>query len=154
MKLAKEWGAKWLIVERNKIGDTGVALLMHAMKALNVELELKEAYSFKDKWTRALPVAALYDRGHVHHVGRYPDLETQVTQWDSRGGGPSPNNLDAFVHVATELMGLARVQEQGEDVAKAFRGFKEANRAFRQPGLNPLSLRRRGGGGLGSGRTL
>lgn len=129
VKLAKSWGAKFVIVERNKIGDAGVALLMHAIAAAGLKLAIREAYSIKDKWTRAQPVSALYDRGVVHHVGRQPELETEITQWDPRTGGPSPNRLDAFVHAAVELMGLA-VTEKPSNFATTARGMLDVNRVF------------------------
>lgn len=110
VQLAKDWGAKFIIVERNKIGDAGVTLVRHAIARLQANVEIREAYSFKDKWTRAQPVSALYDRKRVHHVGRFPELERQLTQWDPQSDW-SPNNLDAFVHVAIELMDLAKEPE-------------------------------------------
>jgi phage terminase large subunit-like protein len=138
--LAIEWGAKWIIVERNKIGDVGRSLLMHAMRARDVEFEIREAYSIKDKWTRAQGLTALYDRGHVHHVGRYPDLEAQLTQWDPREGGPSPNNLDAFVHCANELMELVAA-EKPAPAMNPFEGLADAAAGLpghRGPGIDDL----------------
>lgn len=130
-KLAKDWGAKWIVVERNKIGDTGKALLMHALNRAGLagKVEIREAYSFSDKWTRAQPVSALYDRGVVHHVGRFNALETQLSQWDPTTDTVSPNNLDALVHCAIELMGLAIVEEP-IDLAARWSGFEAVNDRF------------------------
>jgi phage terminase large subunit-like protein len=130
-ELARAWGAKWIAVERNKIGDVGAALLIHALKRYDLygQVEIREAYSFKDKWTRAQPVSALYDRGHVHHVGRFPDLESQLSQWDPSTGRVSPNNLDALVHCAIELMGLT-LTESPVDLSTRWEGFAEINRRF------------------------
>lgn len=132
--LAIEWGARFIVAERNKIGDAGKALLMHALRAREKSkaIEIREAYSFKDKATRATTsVQPLYDRGHVHHVGRFPELESQLTQWDPMSGW-SPNNLDAFVHVAVELMGLA-ITEDVRDPAQGFVGLSQINEQLRAP---------------------
>jgi len=133
--LARDWGAKFLIIEENKIGDTGVALLRHALEAakLSDRIEIRGAYSFKDKWTRSQPVAALYDQGRVHHVGRHPTLETELTQWEPTPTNRSPNSLDAFVHVGIELLELAK-SEPTKDPSAAFRGLRRANEGFESVG--------------------
>jgi len=51
---------------------------------------------------RAEPIAALYERGMVHHYGEFIALEDQMTTW--RQGDASPNNLDAAVWGLTELL--------------------------------------------------
>ena len=33
------------------------------------------------KFTRAEPIAALYEQGRVHHVGTFPELEDQMTSF-------------------------------------------------------------------------
>lgn len=150
--LAKDWGAKFIIIERNKIGDTGVALLTHALKAAGLlgSIELREAYSLKDKWTRAVPVSVLYRQGRAHHIGVLADLETCLSQWDP-SSGVSPGTLDAYVHVATELMGLARIDAQPKKRA-GFSGLLEANRRFvRTSDPRATAIR---GGSTGGGRVL
>ena len=52
--------------------------------------------------TRAEPVAALYEQGRIHHVGRFDRLEDELCIYD--GSGASPDRLDALVWAATELM--------------------------------------------------
>jgi phage terminase large subunit-like protein len=150
--LAKDWGAAFIIIERNKIGDAGVALLTHALRAADMidKIALREAYSIKDKWTRAVPVGVLYRQGRAHHVGSLPELETCLTQWDP-SSGVSPGTLDAYVHVATELMGLARIDAPKE--RKQLTGLLEANRRFQQThDPRATGLHRRGGSG--GGRVL
>ncbi len=133
--LAIAYGAKWIIVERNKIGDTGYALIMHALRARGMEgkIEIREAYSTKDKATRArTTLQPLYDRGHVHHVGRFGVLESQLTQWDP-ASGISPNELDAFTHAAIEVMGMAAIDAILDDSTK-WEGLAEAQAAFETRG--------------------
>ena len=129
-QLAKDWGADFVIVERNKIGDAGVELVRAALTEAKVDIPIREAYSIKDKWTRALPVGALYEQGRAHHVGRLPTLETELTQWDP-STGRSPNSLDAFVHAAVELMGLARAPKPQTE--KIWKGFAALNKRFERP---------------------
>ena len=38
----------------------------------------------------------------MHHVGAFPQLEDEMTEWQP--GGPSPNRMDALVFALTELM--------------------------------------------------
>jgi len=53
----------------------------------------------------------------VHHVGHFPELETEMTTWVP-GARWSPNRLDALVWVLTELLlvGRGRVDEVGAEV--------------------------------------
>ena len=108
VRCAIQWGADWIIYEENKIGNTGIALLRAAIERAQMtgKIGLRKAYSFKDKKTRSLALSSAYDREEVHHFGRQPELESQLTQWDPDDETqPSPNNVDAFVHVGNEVMG-------------------------------------------------
>ena len=40
----------------------------------------------------------------VHHVGTFPKLEDEMTQWDPMNQVESPNRVDALVHGLTELL--------------------------------------------------
>lgn len=56
------------------------------------------------KKLRAEPVAHRYEQGRIHHVGRFPLLETQMTEWDPNLTRESPDRLDALVHACRNLM--------------------------------------------------
>lgn len=60
-------------------------------------------HASRGKQVRAEPMAALYERGLVHHVGTFGELEDQMCQ-TVFGVGPSPDRLDAAVWALTELM--------------------------------------------------
>jgi len=60
-------------------------------------------HASRGKITRAAPAAALYERGSVHHVGCFPELEDQLCQYD--GSGPSPDRMDALVWALADLAG-------------------------------------------------
>lgn len=139
--LALAWHADFFVVERNKIGDLAkhnIAIELRARGLLG-EYEIREAYSMTDKAARAAPVASLYEQGRVHHVGRrLGALEAEITEWNPKTGR-SPNRLDALVHVAFELVGLAGGEEPKEDPSLALRGFAALNRYLEAPtGLGEL----------------
>jgi len=56
----------------------------------------------RGKWTRAEPVAALYEQERAHQVGFFADLEDQLCSWVP--GEDSPDRLDAMVWGYHELM--------------------------------------------------
>jgi phage terminase large subunit-like protein len=60
----------------------------------------------RGKWLRAEPVAALYEQGRVAHVGAFPALEDEMSDFgpDGLSGGCSPDRVDALVWALTELM--------------------------------------------------
>jgi phage terminase large subunit-like protein len=58
----------------------------------------------RGKAIRAEPVATLYARGQVHHVGHFHALEDQLCTWEPISGEDSPDRLDADVWGLTELM--------------------------------------------------
>ena len=61
------------------------------------------------KTTRAEPIAALYSQGKVHHVGRFPELESEMMSYTGEGNEASPNRMDAMVWALADLSGI----EQG-----------------------------------------
>ena len=60
---------------------------------------------------RAEPVAALYEEGRVHHVGQFPELEQEMTEYTGAKKDKSPNRLDALVWLLTDLANLKTKQE-------------------------------------------
>lgn len=57
----------------------------------------------RGKYLRAEPIAALTEKGRIHHVGRLAKLEDQMTKWTGEADGYSPDRLDAMVAAHTEL---------------------------------------------------
>lgn len=141
----KAHGARFVVLERNKIGDTGLALVVTALRDAGFDPVLEddvrswkrltkrqvvvcEAYSFKDKWTRAFTtLSAPYEHGRIHHVGRFSDLESYLTQWDPESSRTSPGALDALVHVAAQLLDAAA---QLAPPAPTMNGFTAANQGW------------------------
>lgn len=65
------------------------------------QVSYRKVIASRGKYTRAEPIAALYEQGMIHHVGYFDKLEQQLTEWTP--GGPSPDRLDALVWALTEL---------------------------------------------------
>lgn len=96
----KHHHADRIVGEVNNGGDLVEANVRSASKRVSY----KAVRASRGKQTRAEPVAALYERGVVHHVGSFPLLEDQLCTWDPSAGMPSPDRLDALVWALTELM--------------------------------------------------
>ena len=69
-------------------------------------ISYKGVTASRGKVLRAEPISAMYERGKVHHVGEFKELEDEMCQfksdWDRKKDG-SPNRVDALVFALTEL---------------------------------------------------
>lgn len=101
VKKYHEYRADCLVVEVNNGGD----MIAHTIRAVAPNVNIKEVRASKGKHVRAEPVAALYEQGRVRHVGQFPELENQMTQFTNEGyqGDGSPDRADALVWACTEL---------------------------------------------------
>lgn len=88
-----------IIVEVNNGGD----LVEANIRAVDPRVKVKQVRASRGKVTRAEPVAALSERGRIHHAGHFPELEEQLTTWDATMS-KSPDRLDAYVWAFHELM--------------------------------------------------
>ena len=86
-----------IVAENNQGGDMIEAVL----RAVDPKIPYAGVRATRGKVLRAEPVAALYERGLVHHVGVFPKLEEQLTDWTP--GQDSPDRLDALVWASTYL---------------------------------------------------
>lgn len=91
-----------VIGEVNNGGD----LVESNLRTLGGEenISYREVRASRGKKIRAEPIAALYEQKKVHHVGAFPKLEDQMTQWDPLNDEWSPDRLDAMVWLLTDLM--------------------------------------------------
>lgn len=99
--LHDKYSADGIVVEVNQGGD----MVAHTLRGVRSNLNIIEVRASRGKHVRAEPIAALYEQGRVHHVGSFPELETQMTQMTNAGyeGEGSPDRVDALVWVFTEL---------------------------------------------------
>ncbi|MDO6966973.1 hypothetical protein ABID20_004543 [Rhizobium alvei] len=100
--LYHRFGADRVIGERNYGGD----MVRFTIATADRKVPFKEVVASRGKVVRAEPVSALYEQGKVHHVGSFPDLEDQMSNFTPSGyvGEGSPDRADALVWALTELM--------------------------------------------------
>ena len=97
----RHWEADAIVIEKNQGGD----LVKSTLRSVDNNVPVIEMTATRGKHVRAEPISALYEQGRVHHVGRYPDLEQQMTLMSTAGyeGDGSPDRVDALVWALTEL---------------------------------------------------
>lgn len=102
--LFHKWRADRIVAEINQGGDMVEQTLRGVQNGRNVPY--RGVHATKDKYTRAEPVAALWEQKKAHIVGLLPMLEYEMTTWEGRSTKPkkSPNRIDALVWGAAELM--------------------------------------------------
>ncbi|WP_205967555.1 DNA-packaging protein [Aquisalinus luteolus] len=94
-----------IVAEVNQGGDMVAAIL----RQVDPTVPVRAVRASRGKRVRAEPVAALYERGLVRHVGSLAKLEDQLVSWT--GEGASPDRLDALVWALTDLMLGARAPD-------------------------------------------
>lgn len=100
----KEWAQKvvWaynaheadcIVYESNQGGD----LVAESINFHQRHLPLRSVRASKGKYSRAEPIAMLYEQGKVYHAGKLDKLEEQMTEYDPAVYKGSPDRLDALV---------------------------------------------------------
>ncbi len=97
-----------IVAEVNNGGDMVEATL----RMIEPNASFAAVHASRGKVTRAEPVAALYERGRVRHLGVFPQLEDQRCAFTpeahatskSRSAGYSPDRVDALVWALTDLL--------------------------------------------------
>ncbi len=97
----RRFEADRVVAEVNQGGEMVSAML----KSIDANLPITMVRASRGKFTRAEPVAALYEQGRVRHAGRFEKLEDQMTDFgpDGLSSGKSPDRLDALVWSLTAL---------------------------------------------------
>lgn len=91
-----------IVAEVNNGGD----LVEVNLRTVSRQAPYKKVHASRGKRTRAEPIAALYEKHLVHHVGSFPKLEDQMCDWNPSVDTKSPDRMDALVWCLTELSGL------------------------------------------------
>ena len=101
-----EWDADRVIGEANQGGD----LVESNLRVVNPELPYRKVHATSKtggKQRRAEPVAALYEKNKVFHVGEFSELEDQMCAitpgFDDKAQGWSPDRVDALCWAIMEL---------------------------------------------------
>jgi phage terminase large subunit-like protein len=107
----EEWASKAVAAYHERKADrviaevnNGGALVQATIFALGDRTISYKVHAAKGKDTRAEPIAALYERGMIHHVGVHSSLEDQMTTWNPLLSRRSPDRMDAAVWGLTETM--------------------------------------------------
>lgn len=97
----RRFEADRIVVEVNQGGEL-VETVLHQVDA---SVPVRPVRASRGKVLRAEPVAALYERGLVSHVGMLPALEDEMCDFglDGLSGGSSPDRVDALVWALTDL---------------------------------------------------
>ena len=100
--LYRALAADAVVIETNQGGDMAESVLRHE----DATLTIRQVKASRGKWLRAEPVAHLYERGLVSHVGMLAELEDEMCDFGLGGlsSGRSPDRLDALVWALTELL--------------------------------------------------
>lgn len=88
-----------VVAEVNNGGD----LVETMIRAAAPRISFRAVRATRGKVLRAEPVAALYERGLVHHVGNFANLEYQMRNYNGQEKSYSPDRLDALVWGLTAL---------------------------------------------------
>lgn len=104
----KKYKADRIVAEQNN----GGALVESNIRTVDRRVSYTSVWASRGKYTRAEPIASLYEQGKVHHVGLFPQLEDQMAQWEPLTGQKSPDRLDALVWALTDLMGSSEPSAQ------------------------------------------
>ena len=81
--------------------NNGGAMIEAILRSVDPRVPYKQLWASRGKQTRAEPIATQYEKGKIHHCGRFPTLESQLASWVR--GGKSPDRLDSTVWLMTEL---------------------------------------------------
>jgi phage terminase large subunit-like protein len=136
IKACEQNGCDTVVGERNRGGDLVAANVRAAKERKRgpvaaKALKIVDVHATRGKAIRAEPVSTLHEKGMIHLVGRLPELETELTEWNPRLGGPSPNRLDAFVWLVWYLARLG--EEEQPDYRAGFTGLTSAAAMLRSP---------------------
>jgi phage terminase large subunit-like protein len=99
INLFYEWEADKIVAEVNNGGD----LVERLIKSIDPNVIYRKVVATRGKMVRAEPIAALYEQRRCHHVGVFPELESQMTTYTGERPKPSPDRLDALVWGLSEL---------------------------------------------------
>jgi phage terminase large subunit-like protein len=95
-----KYKANVIVAEANHGGDMVIATLA----TQDAKVATKKVWASQGKYARAEPVSALYEKGLVHHVGMFGELEDQLCNWVPGEGLPSPDRLDALTWALSDLL--------------------------------------------------
>jgi phage terminase large subunit-like protein len=106
----------------------GGAMVNHVIQSCRPRTPYKQVTASRGKAVRAEPFSALYEQGKVRHVGRFVDLEEELSGFSTYGytGDKSPNRADALIWGLTELFpGLTRKAVEKQEYKPKVKQFNK-----------------------------
>ena len=107
--LYDKYNASYVVGEVNNGGDLVESNIQSTAKILALQgrrksqyIPYKKVHASRGKYTRAQPISTLYEKGQIHHVGTFANLEDELCTW--LPGEKSPDRLDSLVWGFTCLM--------------------------------------------------
>ncbi len=97
--LYHELKADRLLGERNYGGD----MVKEVILTVDENVSYRDVTATRGKIVRAEPIAALYEKSVIHHVGVFEKLEEEMVSYVPGVTKQSPNRMDALVWALTEL---------------------------------------------------
>lgn len=97
-----EFKADRIIAEQN----FGGAMVQTVIRGADQNVPVRLVTASRGKIVRAEPVSLRYEKGEVHHAGRFHILEDQLCAFSSAGymGSGSPDHADAAIWAITDLL--------------------------------------------------
>lgn len=95
-----------VVVESNQGGAMAELVIKQTAKEMGMGVpKVRQAWASTSKMARAEPIGTAYERGRIHHINVFPELESVLTEWVSKKeSGYSPDRLDANVWALTPLL--------------------------------------------------
>lgn len=109
LKLLDEFDADYIVAEKNQ----GGLMVTETIYRQDPHAPVRLVHASRGKAARADPIAILYERGLVHHVGDLDELEDQMISFDSPTFRGSPDRLDSVVWGLSELFKTANTKGAG-----------------------------------------
>ncbi|MFN3910653.1 DNA-packaging protein [Hyphomonas sp.] len=100
VNLAEIGGASMILAEANQGGD----MVRQVISMTGTQMPVRLVSARLGKRGRAMPVAALYAQGKVHHAGTFQTLEDQMCRFGTAEAAGSPDRVDALVWALWALM--------------------------------------------------
>ena len=106
LQAAKDFHADRIVAERNNGGE----MVKHTLRSYHEggldgsKVPVKTVFASRGKWTRAEPIASLFQQERCLLNGIFPQLEDQLCEFDPLEGDKSPDRFDAMVWGLTDLM--------------------------------------------------
>lgn len=83
--------------------NNGGEMIESTLRGVDPKVSYRAVHASRGKAIRAEPIAALYEKGEIHHVGGFSELEDQMVTWTPESD-VSPDRMDALVWAMTDLM--------------------------------------------------